>query len=371
MDSSTLTPTNSMNSLGFDVFKIDGVEDPLINVDQLVTLDYHESCFSQTVDFLKSYNEQYSAEKIKLYKAIKESSNTTQVLESFSDFFCRSKAVIDKFIDFAKTNIFDKNVAIINAILAEDSKLFKDNRKTLESFKDDEAFVIEGFNYTFSEDLPAVEAALSYNSSIFASLYGNIENSMGIESISNATANIDMESEYELFRARVLGKNGERVRITEFSNELFKLFRDGQANSMSITVDKAALNQAYEAYISGANKFSSMLNRQFARLEKAYEALADNIEEIVKRNGDLNCNALLNAMPEDSGLVRVDDKELTGMCMSPEMMTQIDLFTKAKVEQIEGFTNIHALAFAAEMDAIKDYAIQNKGILHTALGRLM
>lgn len=371
MDDYTLIPTNSMNSIGLDALTVDGIEDPLINVNQLATMDYHESYFAKTVDFLSAYNEQFNASKIKLYKAIKESTNTTMVLESFSDFFVRAQAIIGKFLDFAKTNIFDKNIALINSIVAEDAAMFKDQQKLFAQFTDKDAFTVEGFVYTLVEELPAVEPALSYNGSIFASLYGNIEGNLGIESISNATASIDMESENELFRGRVLGRTGERVRITEFGDELFKLFRNGKANCEMLTIDKAALNESYNVYTNQVDKYGAIINRQFARLERGYESLSKEIEDLVKRNGDLNCHALLNAMPEDAGMVRVDNKEITGMCMSPEMMTHIDLFTKAKVDQIEGFTNIHALAFSAEMDAIRDSVLQDKNILHTALGKLM
>lgn len=316
-------------------------------------------------------NEQHNNNKIKLYKALKECTNTTSVLESFSDFFVRTKAVIDKFLDFAKVNIFDKNVALINAIVAEDKDMFASHRKLFDQFTDNMAFTHEGFEYTFVEDLPAVDAALSYNSSIFASLYGNIEGNLGIETVSNATNDIDFENEYELFRGRVLGKNGERIRITEFGDELFKLFRNGQSNTHMITVDKTALNVALDVYLHQIAQYGAILSRQYTKLEKAYNALAADIEGIVKRNGDLNCHALLTAMPEDHGMVRVDDKEITGMEMSPELMTNIDFYTKAKVEQIEGFTNIHALAFSAEMDALRDWTLQNKAIINTALAKLL
>ena len=47
-----LSPTNTFASTPFDVLKVDGVEDPLIDVNKLATIDINESFFSMCVDFV-------------------------------------------------------------------------------------------------------------------------------------------------------------------------------------------------------------------------------------------------------------------------------------------------------------------------------
>ena len=50
------TPTNTFSSVSFDVLKMDGVEDPLIDVNRLATMDINECYFETTVKFIIESN---------------------------------------------------------------------------------------------------------------------------------------------------------------------------------------------------------------------------------------------------------------------------------------------------------------------------
>ena len=47
-----LTPTNSMIGSPFDILKLDGVEDPSIDINKLATIDLEESYFESCVGFI-------------------------------------------------------------------------------------------------------------------------------------------------------------------------------------------------------------------------------------------------------------------------------------------------------------------------------
>ena len=49
-------PTNTLASTAFDVLKMDAVDDPLINVNKLGTLDLEESYFATAVAFVNETN---------------------------------------------------------------------------------------------------------------------------------------------------------------------------------------------------------------------------------------------------------------------------------------------------------------------------
>jgi len=51
------------------------------------------------------------------------------------------------------------------------------------------------------------------------------------------------------------------------------------------------------------------------------------------------------------------------MRLSGDMMLQLDLFCKLKLDQLQKYTDTIALAFSAKMDAIKEIVEQNRMVL--------
>ena len=52
------------------------------------------------------------------------------------------------------------------------------------------------------------------------------------------------------------------------------------------------------------------------------------------------------------------------------MVTQMEQYKKAKINQVQQMSNIHALAFGAKLDAAKDMFNQDKAVLYKALYRI-
>ena len=55
---------------------------------------------------------------------------------------------------------------------------------------------------------------------------------------------------------------------------------------------------------------------------------------------------------------------------SSDDIVAMDNFVKAKVNQLQEMSNIHALAFAAKLDALRDCYRQDKTVLFKALSRV-
>ena len=51
-------------------------------------------------------------------------------------------------------------------------------------------------------------------------------------------------------------------------------------------------------------------------------------------------------------------------------MVKLDSYVKIKIDQIQEYSNIHTLAFAAKLDAMKECAKQDRNTLYTALSRI-
>ena len=369
------TPTNSLASASFDVLNISGVEDPLINVDRLSSTDYEESYFASAIAYINETRNEYTKAKITLYHAISEAQTQRVVLESFSDFFVKVREIIEKFLKFIKS-MFARFLTNLNKLIGSESYL-KKHKSDFDKFKSSDEFEFEGYNYTFSESVPLATAAADYNNSLFDKDFTN--NTLGVidaASVRVATDNIanKLEEDYAEFRGKVLCRDGERIYTTDFSNELFRTYRDGNESTSKITVDFSYLHNAKTRFF-GYSETKKHIDRQYKQIETSYKDLEKQVQDIVKRNGDLNAKAFLDRMPDGSAIAKIDDEQTTdadfgAYTMSGEVMSALDIYVKAKVDQIQEYSNIHTMAFAAKLDALSEAYRQDKVTLYTALTRI-
>ena len=91
MNNYGFNPVNTLASASFDVLKMDGIEDPLINVNKLATADFEESYFAMGVEFINECRNEMTTHKINLYQSLQEATTEMAVLESFSDYYSKVK----------------------------------------------------------------------------------------------------------------------------------------------------------------------------------------------------------------------------------------------------------------------------------------
>lgn len=356
-------PTNSLVSANFDILKMDAVEDPLINVNKLATMDFEECYTAQVVAFINECRNEITDKKISFYKSLNEATSERAVLESFSDFFAGVKDIINKFIKFLR-KIVDKFVITIMKLVKSDDyiKKHKDNFNKLQS---DIEFEFKGYEYTFSPSVPLPDAALGFNNSLFDGLYGNDKRSLTVGSVRDSINSMDLEEDYNNFRGKVIGKDGESIYISEFSEELFKVYRNGEMDTSDVTVNKAYINRCLKRFLE-YSKMQKEVTHQRDEIIKAYERVQKQVEDITKRNTDLDKQAFLSRLPMDTGITDVETTA-GGTMMAAELMSQIDVYVKAKIDQIQEYSNIHLLAFGAKLDAMKECLNQDRNVLYVAL----
>lgn len=378
MDICGFTPTNSLASASFDVLNISGVEDPLINVDRLSSTDYEESYFASAIAYINETRNEYTKAKITLYHAISEAKTQRVVLESFSDFFVKIKEIIDKFLKFIKS-MFARFLTNLNKLIGSE-KYLKKHKKDFDKFKSSDEFEFEGYNYTFSRLIPASDVLASYNEDLFKDdgFYGiSGTNAISVDTVRGATETLanNLESNYDTFRGRVLGKS-ESIHTTDFSNELFKIYRDGEDTTKNVTVDYSYIHNAKDRFFN-YSETKKHVDNQYKQIEYSYTKLKQQVEDMVKRNGDLNAKAFYNRIPSNSNVQSIEDTDvgnngdgLVNATISGDLMTQLDIYVKAKVDQIQEYSNIHTMAFAAKLDAMSEAYKQDKVTLYTALARM-
>lgn len=356
-------PTNTLASANFDILKMDAVEDSLINVNKLATIDFEESYTAQVVAFINECRNEMTDKKISFYKSLNEATDERAVLESFADFFAGVKDIINKFIKFLK-KIVDKFVVSMNQLVKSDNYI-KKHKDLFNKIERDMEFEFKGYEYTFSPNIPSPDAALGFNNSLFDDLYSNEKRSLTTQSVKDSIIAMDLEKDYDEFRAKVIGKDGERIYISEFSQDLYRVYRNEESDTSNITANSAYIRKCYNRYF----EYNSMLKevtRQRDAIIKAYEKVQKQVEDITKRNTDLDKQAFLSRLPMDSGITDIETTA-GGTLMASELMTQIDVYVRAKIDQIQEYSNIHLLAFGAKLDAMKECMNQDKNVLYTAL----
>jgi len=354
-------PTNTLASANFDILKVDAVEDPLINVNKLATMDFEENYTAKVVDFINECRNEITDRKISFYKSLNEATNERAVLESFSDFFTGVKDIINKFIKFLK-KLVDRFVATLMKLVKSDNYIKK--HKDYFNHLSDMEFDFKGYEYTFKPNVPMPEAALGFNNSLFDTLYSNEKRQLTVQSVKDSIIGMDLEKDYNKFRGRVLGRD-EEIYISEFSEELFKEYRNGSMSTDNITADNSYIRKCLNRFLD-YNKMLKEITHQRDEIIKAYERVQKEVENITKRNTDLDKQAFLSRLPADN---MITDIETTagGTLMAAELMTQLDVYVRAKIDQIQEYSNIHLLAFGGKLDAMKECLNQDRNVLYVAL----
>jgi len=356
-------PTNSLSSVNFDILKMDAIEDPLINVNKLATMDFEECYMAQAVEFINECRRDITDKKITFYKQLNESTTERMVLESFSDFFSGVKDIISKFIKFLR-KLVDKFFIAMMKIVKSDNFI----KKHKEDFnRITEEFDFRGFEYTFTPNIPSGDAALAFNNSLFDTLYGDEKRNLTAQSVKDSVIAMDLEKDYNEFRAKVIGKDGDTIYVSEFSQALFEVYRNGQSDPETITADSAYVRRCLDRFLN-YEKSKKEIEHNRKSIEDAYNKVEKQVSEIVKRNTDLDKEAFLSRLPQDNGIMNVQTTG-SGTLMAAELMTQIDVYVKAKIDQIQEYSNIHLLAFSAKLDAMKECFIQDRTVLYTSLSK--
>lgn len=336
------------------------------------------SYFSEALEFVLQMNAEYNAHTKTFYRSIAESQNNTEVInESFADFFKSVKKLIDKFIAFIK-RLVAKFITKLNSLVKSDKYLEK-HKKDFSKFNSKCEFSFEGYKYTFDSAVPVINALTEFNKPGTDGAPGEdllniidpsklsintteVQSDKIAEQITNKYKELINELDgdyYDIFRARVLGKNDDFIPQEDFAKECFAIFRNDSSDKEIIDVTANYVIETYTRFSTNEKFYKSVENTK-KTIEKDYGDIKKNLDKIVTANYDSKINAIIN-LP--NGVSISKDK-------AQNLLSSIDLFVKAKSVQVQKMCDIHALAFAAKLDAIKEQFIQDKTILYKSLSKI-
>lgn len=350
------------------VSSVNGVKEATI-FDIVAPNKVEPSYLFEATQFILEMNEEFANAKKGLYINITESKGDREIVhESFSDFVGKIKNIIHKFLNFIK-KLFTKFVTKLNGIVKSEKYLEK-HKAEFSKFTSDDEFDFKGFNFTIDE--------VPISSKIFKDFEQDVQNLRNtLDSIADndktsimkaaddAYENLmgNMENYFWKFRAEVIGKTGD-IEESDYADELFRAFRNDNSVPEAITADSAYIQKALSRVISFENTTKSV-ERDKKNLEKEYSALEKSVEKFSKMKFDdstKNYKATLN--------YGNDSTSPTTREISQEAKTKIDMFISKKAEQIQKCANIHTMAFAAKLDALKEEYRQNRAVLYKALSKI-
>ena len=325
--------------------------------------EVEESFTAETFRFLIEMNDAFREENKIFYRTVMESGNEFEIInEGVSNFLDKIKEIINKFIKFLKS-LFERFSILFHKMVGSDKYLIK-NADKLTAFDNVDNFEINGYNFTITGEVPVVNALAAFNEDFLQINFNFKEESNNVaKAIQNQYDKFtsELEDKYDKFRADVLGQDGY-ITSEEYGEELFAVYRDGQTTTSIIEVNSAKVSECYYRF-KNYKETEKAIKKIQTQLEKDYKEIESKVKKMVSGVKDKESNVLNVSV--DSNYASVDDFKLK----SSEMNT-LDMFIKAKADQIMQMSNIHSMAFSYKLDAVKDCYTQDKKILYKALNQI-
>lgn len=330
----------------------------------------NESYFVTALNYISECKKEYRQYSKELYKNILECTDHDVINESFSEFTQKIKEVIQKFLKFIKS-IYDRFMLSLNKMAQSDRYLDK-NKGLLKNFSDKHEFTIKGYNYTFSDNIPLINARAAFDED-FIGLNFDFDNAKNDKEIvayinkQHGKLNGELSNYYyDKFRAEVIGKDpqdGYSITQEEFADELFEVFREGTSTQEDITVtygqvlDSLSFYEKYKTIKKSIEKTKDTLDKEYKSIEKSLDRLISK-----NANYDVKGSVAVAIDPEYNGQTSVQ--------VSANAYAKLNVLIKAKITQVVEMSNIHAMAFSYKLDAITECYKQDKKIIYGALTQL-
>ena len=339
---------------------IDEVQD---NTKRLA-VNMDESTFVSGINAVIEKNQSYNEAKLNLYKALAESATDVAIVhEGFTDYVAQASDITEEFLKFIGSKI-EERCAMIDDFIAS-NKLIADWKKELSEIKSYNDDSREGYQYTFSEDIPNVSVLDRFNESLFEELVQDQWTDLSVESIQSIIASANLEADYRKVRAGVIGFD-ESVGLTEveFEGALHAVYRNGKG-SVELRITEDSIKSIVEKWFNHKQYYNTCLKNDMTKLMQSVEKVMDRIESVCRSNNGLTIAAFTNLLPGDCRVQKIDGKDvdLQGMRISADMMVQLDLFCKLKLDQLQKYTDILCMALTAKADAMFSAVQQNAIIL--------
>lgn len=388
--------------------------DKSINIDNIGYTDIELKNYSfvqEGYDFILEIGRDYmNAEKAFYTEVLGSYGDDEIITESFDGFFNKIKDIIRKFIEWIK-KIFKEFVVKINSLFSSE-KYIKKNQKLLNKFESQDEFEFNGYEFTYieSSNVPQANAceifdsASNFNNGITQSLTGNkgvnwnsyktTVNNINVEDDRTSTIrdnitttlnnNLDTMTDelndhddlLDMFRALVINKSNDKIDSSDFPNELFMIFRNGEDTPSDITIDSTYVMEAYRRFDKYKDVVKAIEKNQKAII-KDYEALEKYLDKFIKLNKEGKSQKISSDLSSSNDFVSRQINYIGG-----NELNNLQVFNTSTYDKLKNYykkwstivnqmCTIHTQAFTAKLEAAKDCFKQDKKILYKALQQIV
>ena len=388
--------------------------DKSINIDNIGYADIELKNYSfvqEGYDFILEIGRDYmNAEKAFYTEVLGSYGDDEIITESFDGFFNKIKDIIRKFIEWIK-KIFKEFVVKINSLFSSE-KYIKKNQKLLNKFESQDEFEFNGYEFTYIEsgNVPQANACeifnsvSNFNNGITQSLTGNkgvnwnnyktTVNSINVEDDTTSTIrdtitttlnnNLDTMTDelndhddlLDMFRALVINKSNDKIDSSDFPNELFMIFRNGEDTPSDITIDSTYVMEAYRRFDKYKDVVKAIEKNQKAII-KDYEALEKYLDKFIKLNKEGKSQKISSDLSSSNDFVSRQINYIGGNELNDLQVFNTSTYDKLKNYYkkwstiVNQMCTIHTQAFTAKLEAAKDCFKQDKKILYKALQQIV
>ena len=385
-----------------------------INIDNIGYADIELKNYSfvqEGYDFILEIGRDYmNAEKAFYTEVLGSYGDDEIITESFDGFFNKIKDIIRKFIEWIK-KIFKEFVVKINSLFSSE-KYIKKNQKLLNKFESQDEFEFNGYEFTYieSSNVPQANAceifdsASNFNNGITQSLTGNkgvnwnnyktTVNNINVEDDATSTIrdtitttlnnNLDTMTDelndhddlLDMFRALVINKSNDKIDSSDFPNELFMIFRNGEDTPSDITIDSTYVMEAYRRFDKYKDVVKAIEKNQKAII-KDYEALEKYLDKFIKLNKEGKSQKISSDLSSSNDFVSKQINYIGGNELNDLQVFNTSTYDKLKNYYkkwstiVNQMCTIHTQAFTAKLEAAKDCFKQDKKILYKALQQVV
>lgn len=416
-------------SLNNILLESDNTYNKSIDIDDIGYMDeaIREVSFVQEgYDAILEMNAYYCNAEKEFFYRIRESAGDSFIInEGFSDFFNKIKAIIKKFIEWVK-KVF-KEFAAKLAALVQSEKYIKKHKDLLNKFNSEDEFEFQGYKFTeiTGSSIPRSEAVDAFttgegkggfqqitlddifktsgfgdNEKGYYQFTKDEENLKGWDIASDvadrdteldrrkkATEKINQtisnrideftdgnEDFYDGFRAYVLNQSGKKLDSKEFSDECFKVFRNGEDSTESITIDYNFVQDSYRNFDKYKDTIKD-IEKKKNEMIKDYEDLEKQLDKLIKYNKDthkIEVDKKVGRTNTQKYLQNLSTNDFTSNIIydssTADRMQSLMKVYSARVNQM---CQIHTQAFSAKLEAAKDCFKQDKQILNKAIQQIL
>ncbi|MGL5751050.1 MAG: hypothetical protein ACRCXT_11020 [Paraclostridium sp.] len=356
-----------------NIFNIPSLLNNTSPVNAMNTSALNESYFLTTLNYIQEMKNEYRVYSKELFKSILESEGSDDfyvINESFNDFTDKIREMIKKFLKFIKS-IVDRFLYGLHKMINSD-KYIDRNKDLLRKFSNNHEFEMDIFEYTLERGVPVTSAVYEFNED-FVGLnfdFNDAKNDKDILTyISNAKGALSKELDngwYDEFRGKVLNK-GDNYKITsdDFIEELTKVFRNDNDIKSTTTITFAHVMESL-AHFSNYKSHKQSVEKDKVNIDKEYKQIEKSLNTLISKSSLNDIRGAVSLAIDSS--YNGSNKDI--IQVSDDIFTKLNLFIKAKINQVMEMSNIHAMAFSYKLDAINDCYKQDKEIIYKALSQI-